>query len=98
RSNWPGARREGGSVSAAILDRLSNEAPANFSATRRAACLLGGGVVARSSQLYFGICSGARAEALRAWPLAQIHCREAAHASILRMISPWTSVSRKSRP
>src|SRR5438876_5642961 len=23
RSNWPGARREGGSVSAAILDRLS---------------------------------------------------------------------------
>src|SRR5438552_6513780 len=30
RSNWPGARREGGSVSAAILDRLSNEAPGQF--------------------------------------------------------------------
>src|SRR5438552_13614253 len=30
---------------------------ANFSATRRAACLLGGGVVARSSQIHFGICS-----------------------------------------
>src|SRR5438874_13785529 len=30
RSNWPGARREGGSVSAAILDRLSNEAPGPF--------------------------------------------------------------------
>jgi hypothetical protein len=28
--NWPGARREGGSVSAAILDRLSNEAPGQF--------------------------------------------------------------------
>src|SRR6266516_2053852 len=33
RSNGPGARREGGSVSPAILDRLSNEAQANFSAT-----------------------------------------------------------------
>src|SRR5438876_12336632 len=30
RSNWPGARREGGSASAAILDRLSNEAPGQF--------------------------------------------------------------------
>src|SRR5207245_8791795 len=30
RSNWPGARREGGSVSAAILDRLSNEASGQF--------------------------------------------------------------------
>src|SRR6266516_1321220 len=30
RSNWPGARREVGSVSAAILDRLSNEAPGQF--------------------------------------------------------------------
>src|SRR6266446_2850591 len=30
RSNWPGARREGGSVSPAILDRLSNEAPGQF--------------------------------------------------------------------
>src|SRR5438093_9134560 len=30
RSNWPGARREGRSVSAAILDRLSNEAPGQF--------------------------------------------------------------------
>src|SRR6058998_4095034 len=30
RSNWPGARREGGSVSAAIIDRLSNEAPGQF--------------------------------------------------------------------
>src|SRR5204863_4297100 len=30
---------------------------ANFSATRRAACLLGGGVVARSLQIHFGICS-----------------------------------------
>src|SRR5256885_14483819 len=30
RSNWRGARREGGSVSAAILDRLSNEAPGPF--------------------------------------------------------------------
>src|SRR5205809_7785291 len=30
RSNWPGARREGGRVSAAILDRLSNEAPGPF--------------------------------------------------------------------
>src|SRR2546430_15103893 len=30
RSNWPGTRREGGSVSAAILDRLSNEAPGQF--------------------------------------------------------------------
>src|SRR5437870_1017424 len=30
RSNWPGARREGGSVSAGILDRLSNEAPGQF--------------------------------------------------------------------
>src|SRR5204862_5478174 len=30
RSNWPGARREGGSVSAAIHDRLSNEAPGPF--------------------------------------------------------------------
>src|SRR5437660_6568117 len=29
-SNWPGARREGGSVSPAILDRLSNEAPGQF--------------------------------------------------------------------
>src|SRR6059036_1162266 len=30
RSNWPGPRREGVSVSAAILDRLSNEAPGQF--------------------------------------------------------------------
>src|SRR5713101_8128180 len=30
RSNWPGARREGGSVCPAILDRLSNEAPGQF--------------------------------------------------------------------
>src|SRR5204863_1847517 len=30
---------------------------AHFSATRRAACPLGGGVVARSSQIHFGICS-----------------------------------------
>src|SRR5205809_1546109 len=30
RSNWPGARREGGSASPAILDRLSNEAPGQF--------------------------------------------------------------------
>src|SRR2546425_8849480 len=30
RSNWPGARREGGSVSTAILGRLSNEAPGQF--------------------------------------------------------------------
>src|SRR6266487_6151262 len=30
RPNWPGARREGGSVSAVILDRLSNEAPGQF--------------------------------------------------------------------
>src|SRR5207245_5816775 len=30
---------------------------ANFSATRRAACLLGGGVVARSLQIHCGICS-----------------------------------------
>ena len=30
RSNWPGARHEGGSVSAAILDRASNEAPGQF--------------------------------------------------------------------
>src|SRR2546425_5246968 len=30
RSNWPGARREGGSVSPAILDRRSNEAPGQF--------------------------------------------------------------------
>src|SRR5437773_9478674 len=30
RSKWLGARREGGSVSAAILDRLSNEAPGQF--------------------------------------------------------------------
>src|SRR5204863_8534741 len=30
---------------------------AHFSAPRRAACLLGGGVVARSSQIHFGICS-----------------------------------------
>src|SRR5438477_6422860 len=30
RSNWPGARREGGGVSPAILDRLSNEAPGQF--------------------------------------------------------------------
>src|SRR5713101_8819960 len=30
RSNWPGARREGVSVSPAILDRLSNEAPGQF--------------------------------------------------------------------
>src|SRR5206468_9227394 len=49
---------------------------ANSSATRRAACLLGGGVVARSSQIHFGICSGARAEAPRAWPPPKIHCRE----------------------
>src|SRR6266851_10262291 len=30
RSNWPGARREGGSVCTAILDRLSNQAPGQF--------------------------------------------------------------------
>src|SRR5713101_2141660 len=30
RSNWPGARREGGSVCPAILDRLSNEGPGQF--------------------------------------------------------------------
>src|SRR5438034_7569838 len=30
RSNWRGARREGGSVSAAIRDRLSNEASGQF--------------------------------------------------------------------
>src|SRR6266567_1677089 len=30
---------------------------ANFSAARRAACLLGGGVVARSLQIHCGICS-----------------------------------------
>src|SRR2546428_14194446 len=30
RPVWPGARREGGSVSPAILDRRSNEAPGQF--------------------------------------------------------------------
>ena len=37
---------------------------------------MGGGVVARSSQIHFGICSRARAEAPRAWPPPKIHCRE----------------------
>src|SRR6059036_2183228 len=57
RSNWPGARREGGSVSAAILDRPSNEAPGQFQRNPEAACLLDGGVVARSLQIHCGICS-----------------------------------------
>src|SRR2546425_2367681 len=57
RSNWPGARREGGSVSPAILDRLSNEAPGQFQRNPKGGCLLGGGVVARSLQIHSGICS-----------------------------------------
>src|SRR5437016_7248281 len=76
RSNWPGARREGGSVSAVILDRLSNEAPGQFQSNPKATCLLGGGGVARSLQIHCGICYGARAEAPRAWPPPKIHGRE----------------------
>src|SRR5437660_11927946 len=71
RSNWPGARREGGSVSAVILDRLSNEAPGQFQRNPK------GG-------MSFGrrCCCSLLTDPLRdmlvarAYPPAKIHCRE----------------------
>ena len=71
RSNWHGARREGGSVSPAILDRLSNEAPGQFQRNPQ------GG-------LSFGRmrCCSLLTDPLRdmlvarAWPPPKIHCRE----------------------
>src|SRR5437016_2770103 len=41
RSKWPGASGEGGSVSAAILDRRSNEAPGHFQRTPKGGMYFG---------------------------------------------------------
>src|SRR5439155_18468221 len=68
---WPVARREGGSVSAAILDRPSNEATGQIgrnpqggmSFGRRRCCLL------LTDPLRDMLVA-------RAWPPPKIHCRE----------------------
>src|SRR5213594_1740884 len=55
---------------------------ANFNATRRAAVLFRADFVARSLQIHFGICSGARAEAPRASSAQKIPCRDCKATSV----------------
>ncbi len=69
RSNWPGARHEGRSVSAGYSTDRATKPQANFSATLRAAVLFRSEVVARSLQTHQGYARRSRlVRAKNPWP------------------------------